>query len=149
MKKKNRKKRKLKGRKPPAFNGGRARSTQNLPAITRLVKYTDFNIIIENIARAAKKSETVRIFYPKTDNSEEGWREVEPYSFTNDIGEDGEELLYGKDRIGPGHIFNGYTVGSGDDHCDSFIIGKIKNVSRTLKKFKPRNGWKIKIGDRQ
>lgn len=146
MKKKIKKKRKPNGKKPRRASGNFSKKGKNLPIITRPVKYyVDFEIIIKNIAKAAKKSETIRIFYPKTDNSKEGWREVEPYSFTTDIGEDGEELLYGKDRIGPGHIFNGYTVGSGDDHCDSFIIGKIKNVSRTLKKFKPRNGWKIEI----
>lgn len=107
------------------------------------MEYTDFREILRIIAKAAKKSETVKIYYPKTENTPEGWREVEPYSLTTDIGEEGEHLVYGQDRLSPGHIFNGYTVGSRDKYCHSFIIGKIKAAKLTGKKFKPR--WPIEF----
>jgi len=105
----------------------------------------DFRKTLRIIGEAAQKKETVEIYYPSTENTPEGWREVEPYSLTTDIGEDAEHLIYGKDRMSPGHIFNGYTVKSGDLHCDSFIIGKIKKARFTKKKFKPRNNWKIEF----
>jgi len=107
--------------------------------------YTDYREILRIIARAGAESETVEIYYPQTENTPEGWREVEPYSLTTDVGPEGEHLIYGKDRISPGHIFNGYTVGSKDNHCDSFIIGKIKRARPTGNKFSPRNNWKIEF----
>ena len=107
------------------------------------MKYTDFREILRIIAKAAKKLETVEIYYPKTENTSEGWREVEPYSLTTDIGKEGEHLVYRKDRLSPGHIFNGYTVGSKDNHCGSFIIGKIKAAKLTGKKFKPK--WSVEF----
>ena len=113
------------------------------------MKLMDFRKILKIIADTGSKKETVMIYYPKTENSRAGWREVEPYSLTTDvagkIGEDGEHLIYGKDRISPGHIFNGYTVKSTDDHCDSFIIGKIKSAKPTGRKFTPRNNWKVEF----
>lgn len=107
------------------------------------MKYTDFREILKIIAKAAQKLETVEIYYPKTENTPEGWRKVEPYSLTTDIGKEGEHLVYRKDRLSPGHIFNGYTVGSKDNHCDSFIIGKIKAAKLTGKKFKPK--WLVEF----
>lgn len=107
------------------------------------MKYTDFREILRIIAEAAQKLETVEIYYPKTENTSEGWREVEPYSLTTDIGKEGEHLVYRKDRLSPGHIFNGYTVGSKDNHCGSFIIGKIKAAKLTGKKFKPK--WSVEF----
>lgn len=109
------------------------------------MKYIDFKDILKIIAKSARKSETVRIYYPKTDKSKAGWREVEPYSLTTDIGSDGEHLIYGKDRLSPGHIFNAYSVKKRIKHCDSFIIGKIKDARPTENKFKPRNKWKIEF----
>lgn len=109
------------------------------------MQYTDYREILRIIAKAGSKLETVEIYYPATENTPEGWREVEPYSLTTDVGPEGEHLVYGKDRISPGHIFNGYTVGSNDDHCDSFIIGKIKKAKLTGRKFKPRYNWKIEF----
>ena len=50
------------------------------------MEYVDFKEILEIIARAARKSETVKIYYPKTENSPAGWRQVEPYSLSTDIG---------------------------------------------------------------
>jgi len=105
----------------------------------------DFRKILEIIAEAARKNETVEIYYPATQNTPKGWREVEPYSLTNDVGEEGENLIYREDRLSPGHIFNAYTIGSNDNHCDSFIIGKIKKARFTGKKFNPRNNWKIEF----
>ena len=97
--------------------------------------YMDFREILRIVAKAARKSETVKIYYPKTENTAEGWREVEPYSLATDVGPEGEHLVYSQDRLSPGHIFNGFTVGSNDKHCDSFIIGKIKGAKLTHKKF--------------
>ena len=109
------------------------------------MKYTDYLEILKIIAKAARNLKTVEIYYPKTENNPEGWREVEPYSLTTDVGSEGEHLIYGKDRLSPGHIFNGYTVGSKDNHCDSFIIGKIKSARATGRKFTPRNNWKVEF----
>ncbi|MDD5146659.1 MAG: hypothetical protein PHN39_02880 [Candidatus Pacebacteria bacterium] len=108
-------------------------------------KIMDFRDILAIIAQAAQNKETVEIYYPKTANNKAGWREVEPYSLTTDIGPEGEHLVYGQDRLSPGHIFNGYTVGSRDDHCDSFIISKIKKARPASHKFKPRRGWKVEF----
>lgn len=105
----------------------------------------DYQKILKIIGQAGFNRETVEIYYPKTENSQAGWREVEPYSLTTDIGLDGEHLIYGQDRVSPGHIFNGYSVASKDDHCGSFIIGKIKQARFTGRKFKPRNQWKVEF----
>ena len=109
------------------------------------MKYADFREILKIIAKAAEQLETVEIYYPKTENARAGWREVEPYSLTTDIGKEGEHLIYGKDRLSPGHIFNGYTLAGKDDHCDSFIVGKIKKARLTGKKFKPRKNWRVEF----
>jgi len=105
----------------------------------------DYLKILRIIAEAAKNLKTVKIYYPKTENSKEGWREIEPYSLTTDIGEEGEHLIYGQDRLSPGHILNAYTVRSQDDHCDSFIVGKIKMAKPSNRNFVPRNGWKVEF----
>ena len=109
------------------------------------IKYMGFGEILEIIAEAAKKSEILEIYYPNTENSAEGWREVEPYSLTTDTGPEGEHLIFGQDRLSPGHIFNAFTVGSKDNHCDSFIIGKIRAARPTGRKFKPRHNWKVEF----
>lgn len=109
------------------------------------MEYVDFKEILKIIADAAKKSETVEIYYPKTENRAEGWREVEPYSLTIDLPPEGEHLIFGKDRLSPGHIFNAFTLDGEEDHCDSFIIGKIKNARLTGRKFRPRNNWKVEF----
>jgi len=107
------------------------------------MKYVDYKEILEIIAKAAQKKETVEIYYPETENNKAGWREVEPYSLTIDPGEEGEHLIYGQDRLSPGHIFNGYTVGSRRKHCNSFIIGKIKKARLTNNKFNAR--WPVEF----
>jgi hypothetical protein len=111
------------------------------------MEYMDYNEIIETIAKAGARQEIVKIYYPKTDKTNAGWREVEPYSFTTDIGEEGEHLIYGKDRLSPGHIFNGFTLKNyiRNSHCQSFIIGKIKAAKLTKIKFTPRNNWKVEF----
>jgi hypothetical protein len=107
------------------------------------MKYMELKDILEIIARAAKNNETVRIYYSKTENNPAGWREVEPYSFATDIGEEGEHVIYGKEAITPGHIFNAYPLGSKRKHCNSFIIGKIRKAKAGEYKFKPR--WPVDI----
>jgi len=109
------------------------------------MKILDYREIIKIVATAGNKRETVEIYYPKTENTPKGWREVEPYSLTNDIGEEGEHLIYGKDRLSPGHILNAYTISSSDNHCDSFIISKIKSARSTGKRFKPRKNWEVEF----
>ena len=105
----------------------------------------DFKEIVKIIAGSAQNKETVMIYYPKTENTPEGWREVEPYSLAADVGPEGDHIVYGKERIEPGHILNAFTVGSSDKHCDSFILGKIKEVRETGKEFKPRRKWEIEF----
>ncbi len=105
----------------------------------------DFREIVKTIAEAARNRETVIIYYPKTENTPEGWREIEPYSLANDVGPEGEHVIYGEDILEPGHILNAFTVGSGDKHCDSFILGKIKETKKTGKRFRPRKNWKVEF----
>lgn len=105
----------------------------------------DFRKILAIVARAARAQQTVEIYYPKTENTPEGWREVEPYSLSTDIGKEGEHLVYGEDLLRVGHILNAYTVGSRDNHCGSFIVGKIKAAHSTGKKFTPRANWKVEF----
>ncbi|MDP2909486.1 MAG: hypothetical protein Q8N69_00175 [bacterium] len=107
------------------------------------MKREEFTKILDVIADAARNKRTVRIYYSKTENNPAGWREVEPYSFATDPGEEGEHVFYGKEAITPGHIFNGYLVGSEKRHCNSFILGKIKKARQGNYIFKPR--WKIEI----
>lgn len=106
-------------------------------------EYVDFREILRIIAKAGQRTETVKIYYPATENTPKGWREVEPYSLAIDIGPEGEHLIYGQDRLSPGHIFNGYTVGSNNKYCHSFIIGKIKAAKLTGKRFKPK--WSVEF----
>lgn len=107
------------------------------------MKYMDFKEILRIIAKAAKRGETVDIYYPKTENNPIGWREVEPYSIATDIGKEGEHLVFGREIVAPGHIFNAFTVGSSKKHCNSFIFGKIKQARLTNKKFKPK--WPVEF----
>lgn len=104
-----------------------------------------FKELLKIISGAARSSETVEIYYPETSHHKEGWREVEPYNISTDIGKEGEHLVVSKEYITPGHILNAYTVDSNDNYYHSFILGKIKGARRTGKKFNPRNGWKIEF----
>lgn len=102
-----------------------------------------FKNIISILGSAAKKKETVRIYYPETEKTKKGWREVEPYSLTTDLPPKGEHLVYGKDHIRAGHILNAYNVGSGESDSHSFILGKIKKIEKTGNKFNPK--WDVEF----
>lgn len=103
----------------------------------------NFLEILKIIADAGSNLETIRIFYPATINSLEGWREVEPYSIKTTSGKKGEKLIYKSDSINPENIFYGYSIDSNDNHCDAFVIGKIIDVQKTGNKFSPRNNWDV------
>ena len=45
--------------------------------------------IIETIKQSAREKKVLKIIYREKDGSIEGWRYVEPYSFSHDDGEDG------------------------------------------------------------
>lgn len=107
------------------------------------MKYMDFKEILDIIAKSAKNKETVKIYYPKTENTSAGWREVEPYSIATDIGREGEHLVFGKEIVTPGHIFNAYTTASKKKNCNSFILGKIKQAKLTGRKFRPK--WPVEF----
>jgi len=47
------------------------------------------NLILETIKRAATKRKVLKIIYQEKDGTSEGWRYIEPYSFSHDHGEDG------------------------------------------------------------
>ena len=44
---------------------------------------------IETIKQAAQERKVLRIIYLEKDGTSEGWRYIEPYSFSHDNGEDG------------------------------------------------------------
>ena len=45
--------------------------------------------ILETIKQSAREKKVLKIIYQEKDGSSEGWRYVEPYSFSHDDGEDG------------------------------------------------------------
>jgi len=104
-----------------------------------------FNKILEIIVNSAKRKKTVEIYYPRTQESPEGWREIEAYAITTDIGNEGEELVYGKDIISPGHILKAYTIGGNKNYCNSFILGKIQEARITRRDFIFKKNWKVKF----
>ncbi len=89
----------------------------------------DYREILKIVSQAIIKEETVDIYYPKTEGSTEGWREVEPLGFSADT--DSQYLIYGKDEIGPGHLLNAKFQKEG---VRSFVVGKIKKVRLTGRK---------------
>ncbi len=103
----------------------------------------DFYEVLRVIAKAARSREVVEIYYPATESSSEGWREIEPYSLTTDVPPEGEHLVYSKDRLSPGHILNARIPETGETR--SFIVGKIKQARTTKKKFTPKEGWKVEF----
>ncbi|MDD2913126.1 MAG: hypothetical protein PHH17_01630 [Candidatus Pacebacteria bacterium] len=109
------------------------------------IKPMDYRKILQIIAEAAVKKETVEIYYPKTDTTKEGWREIEPYFLSNDTTEDAEHLIYEQDRLSPGHILNARTVGDKDEFCHYFIIGKIKKARKTGKSFSLKKNWQVEF----
>ncbi len=95
----------------------------------------DYEKILQIIIKSAQKRKTVEIYYPKTNNSPEGWREIEPYNISTDIGDEAEILDHDKEIISPGHILNAYTLGSRNNDYHSFILGKIKKARETVRSF--------------
>ena len=75
-----------------------------------MIGIMDFDQILDLIVLAGKKRRVLKICYPKTENSPSGWREVEPYSFSTDIGSQGEHLTLEKEEILPGHILDRKSV---------------------------------------
>ncbi len=87
----------------------------------------DFYNIVEHVTESILKERDLEIYYPRTENSEEGWRKIVPKSITTDIPPEGETLVAGKDRLSPGHILNAYDNREKSE-LKSFILGKIKKV---------------------
>lgn len=50
--------------------------------------------IIQTIKKAAQERKVLKIVYREKDGTSEGWREVEPYSFSHD---DGDKALFAWD----------------------------------------------------
>jgi len=46
-------------------------------------------LILQIISQAARERKVLRIIYVEKDGTSEGWRRVEPYSLSNDDGEQG------------------------------------------------------------
>jgi len=105
----------------------------------------EYREILKIIADSARKRHTVEIYYPKTEQSPEGWREIEPYGLNTDIEERGEYLVYGKDIVSPGHILSAHTRGDQNKHLHSFIIGKIKRARKTKRSFDPGKEQKVRL----
>ena len=102
-----------------------------------------FKKIVSILGKAAKDKETVRIYYPETEKTKKGWREVEPYSITTDLPPKGEHIVFDREHIRAGHILNAYNIGSGEEDTRSFILGKIKKIERTGNKFNPK--WEVEF----
>ncbi len=92
-----------------------------------------FHKITEVVIDALFGKNKIEIYYLRTENSDEGWRVIEPQSITTDIPPDGEELVPDEDRLSPGHILNAYDIDSGKKELKSFILGKIRQVRKFSK----------------
>ncbi len=93
----------------------------------------DFYKITEVVIDGITKGKEIEIYYPRTENREEGWRKVVPKSITTDIPPNGEKLVAGKDRLSPGHILNAVDSDSENEGVKSFIIGKVKKARKLNK----------------
>lgn len=80
----------------------------------------------EAIIEAGQNLKTIRIDYTEKDGSNEGYREVEPYSFRE---KNGTEYFYG------------YDVKKGG--IRGFIIGSINDVEITENSYEPR--WDVEF----
>lgn len=90
------------------------------------MKYvTDTREVIKIIKKAFREKKDLKIYYPKTENNEEGWRTVTPVSLSTDIPPEGEVLVFDKEAISPGHILNARNK---EKEARSFIVGKIKFI---------------------
>ncbi len=88
----------------------------------------NFEEIRSIIESAYLEQKNIEVYYSKTENTPEGWREIRIESITTDIPPQGEELLVGKDVLSPGHIINAYDVNAKNGKIRSFIMGKIKSA---------------------
>ena len=102
-----------------------------------------FKAIVKIIGTAGENRKLVRIYYPETERHKESWRTIEVYSLATDLPPKGEHLVYRQDHIRAGHILNAYTLGSNDNDCHSFILGKISRAQPLEESFDPR--WEIKF----
>ncbi len=75
------------------------------------------------IIEAGQNLKTVLIEYTEKDGSNEGWREVEPYSFR------------------PGNLFFGYDVQKGGTRA--FKIDRINKIKVTNNSYTPR--WEVEF----
>ncbi len=92
----------------------------------------DYKNVVSMINQSIKGKKTIEIYYPKTQNSPEGWREIEPFGIFDDT-EDNARII--KDNISPGHILKAYTIGDPYKALQSFIIGKIMKARKTNREF--------------
>ena len=77
--------------------------------------------IIDTIKQSAREGKILRIIYLEKDGTNEGWRYVEPYSFSHDNGEDG---LFAWDISKEG--------------IRRFSVDRINDVEITEQVYKPR-----------
>ena len=77
--------------------------------------------ILETIKQAARTGRILRIIYIEKDGASEGWRYVEPYSFSKD---DGEQGLFAWDRAKNG--------------IRRFSIDRISQAETTSESYTPR-----------
>lgn len=82
--------------------------------------------IIETIKQAAKERRVLKIVYREKDGTSEGWRYVEPYSFSHDDGEVG---------------FFAWDINKGG--IRRFSIGRINDAQVTDENYNPRYGVEI------
>lgn len=85
------------------------------------------NNILETIKQAAKEKRVIKIIYFEKDGTSEGWRYVEPYSFSREDGK--EEALFAWDRDKNG--------------IRRFILKRIEKAEITDINFEPRYTIKI------
>lgn len=84
------------------------------------------NQIIDTIKQSAGERKVLKIVYLEKDGTSEGWRYVEPYSFSHDDGEDG---LFAWDVNKAG--------------IRRFSINRINDAQVTDETFNPRYGVEI------
>lgn len=92
----------------------------------------DYKNVVSIINQSIKSKKTIEIYYPKTQNSPEGWREIEPFNVFDDT-EDNALII--KNNFSPGHILKAYTIGDPSKTLQSFIIGKIIKARKTNRGF--------------
>lgn len=92
----------------------------------------DYRRVVNIINQSIRDKKTLEIYYPKTQNSPEGWREIEPFGIFDDTDTNANIV---ENNISPGHILKAYTIGNSSKTLQSFIIGKIMKARKTNRKF--------------